>query len=625
MGPRSNIVVANVPGNIPPSAELDAEPLSGDAGLTVDFDAGASSDADGQITAYEWDFEGDGVIDFSSGSDPTAQHTYPDPGEYEATLCVTDNDGALAYAVAEISIANQPPQAVLNADPAVSTRLVAVHFDASLSSDSDGQIVDYAWDFEGDAVYDEHTATPVIDHLYSGIGECEATVCVTDNSGGKATAISSVTIENIPPVLEFQVTPDDPETGHHITVDLSGSYDPDGEITRYKWDFGDEVKYQSTPVATKVYSQAGEYAFALEIKDDNGALITDESEVYVSGLSVSEIENAKWMYYPYLGVVNGRPAISVYCDSYSHNALQYAGSVDEIGSDWHDLIDVSLGEYMDRKDSTCAEVNGRPAILEGMTYYRALGVSGTEWGDPMQLASGVEDRLSSILVVDGRPLTMFLKNTRELAVIKANDTDGQSWSTPYVLDLPDEVSDFSRLVPMEEEYAFVYTTCHDENLYFASVDFEAGATITQNTLIDDTNDIRIEHASFAIIDNFPAVCYIRDGKLVYNLSYRENQWYKYSYIYGIVLDASVSQNAGLVEIAGCPAIVYQRSSQNDPLIYWHANTPWGSQWNNPIILEQGVGDLEISPLQVVDGRAALVVYGHNEDYQYTLRMITVYE
>ncbi|MCK4347292.1 MAG: PKD domain-containing protein, partial [Thermoplasmatales archaeon] len=55
----------------------------------VTFDASASSDPDGSIVSYEWDF-GDG----STGSGETVTHKYSEQGDYAVILAVTDNDGA---------------------------------------------------------------------------------------------------------------------------------------------------------------------------------------------------------------------------------------------------------------------------------------------------------------------------------------------------------------------------------------------------------------------------------------------------------------------------------------------------------------------------------------------------
>jgi uncharacterized repeat protein (TIGR01451 family) len=76
-------------GNQPPTASFTADPTSGEAPLRVSFDATASSDPDGTIESYIWDF-GDG----STGSGETTSHEYTSAGTYTATLTVTDADGA---------------------------------------------------------------------------------------------------------------------------------------------------------------------------------------------------------------------------------------------------------------------------------------------------------------------------------------------------------------------------------------------------------------------------------------------------------------------------------------------------------------------------------------------------
>ena len=60
------------------------------SGTPVGFDASASSDPDGSIADYDWEF-GDGSTETSGG--PSPQHTYANRGSYEATLTVTDNEG----------------------------------------------------------------------------------------------------------------------------------------------------------------------------------------------------------------------------------------------------------------------------------------------------------------------------------------------------------------------------------------------------------------------------------------------------------------------------------------------------------------------------------------------------
>ena len=70
------------------SAPVAAFEASGNS-LTIAFDAGASSDSDGTITDYSWDFG-----DNTSGSGSMASHSYASAGSYSVTLTVTDDDGA---------------------------------------------------------------------------------------------------------------------------------------------------------------------------------------------------------------------------------------------------------------------------------------------------------------------------------------------------------------------------------------------------------------------------------------------------------------------------------------------------------------------------------------------------
>ena len=86
------------PGNDPPVAAISANPTSGTAPLNVLFDGGGSSDPDGSIVSYAWNF-GDGAGD----SGMTVSHTYVNPGTYSAVLTVTDDDGANDTASVQIS------------------------------------------------------------------------------------------------------------------------------------------------------------------------------------------------------------------------------------------------------------------------------------------------------------------------------------------------------------------------------------------------------------------------------------------------------------------------------------------------------------------------------------------
>ncbi|MDH7503967.1 MAG: PKD domain-containing protein [Verrucomicrobiota bacterium] len=86
-------------GDLPPVANIVADPTSGPYPLPVTLDGSGSYDPDGQIVSYEWDF-GDG----SAATGNRIQHQYNTPGKYNATLTVTDNLGAKSTSAVTIVV-----------------------------------------------------------------------------------------------------------------------------------------------------------------------------------------------------------------------------------------------------------------------------------------------------------------------------------------------------------------------------------------------------------------------------------------------------------------------------------------------------------------------------------------
>lgn len=97
--PKSGVV------NQPPTAAATATPSSGAAPLAVTFNGAGSSDSDGAIASYAWNF-GDGT----TGSGVSTSKTYAAAGTYNAVLTVTDNLGATATAGVTVTVTADPNQ-----------------------------------------------------------------------------------------------------------------------------------------------------------------------------------------------------------------------------------------------------------------------------------------------------------------------------------------------------------------------------------------------------------------------------------------------------------------------------------------------------------------------------------
>ena len=277
---EARIVAGRLTVNQSPTASFTRTPASGPAPLSVAFNGSASTDPDGTIASYAWDF-GDGA----TGTGATTNHVFTAAGTYTAKLTVTDDKGATGSTTASVTVsppANQPPVASFTRTPASGAAPLTVAFDGSGSSDPDGTIASYAWDFG-----DGSTGTGVTaSHQYAADGTYQVILTVTDGPGATARAQSTVTVStgvtNTAPLASILTFPS-PASGvapFVVAFDSSGSSDPDGTIVTSAWNFGDGSS-STNPSPSHTYTAPGTYTATLTVTDNLGATASAAATVTV--------------------------------------------------------------------------------------------------------------------------------------------------------------------------------------------------------------------------------------------------------------------------------------------------------------------------------------------------------
>jgi PKD repeat protein len=233
-----------------------------------------SSDPDGEIKTYSWDF-GDGAV----GTGKSVAHTYTAVGTYTIILTVMDNWDAADQAAKTVYVtAAEPagPSASFTASPTSGTSPLNVTFNASGSSYAAGTISAYEWTF-GDG---GNGFGQVVTHTFfsSGSQSFTVTLLVRASDGKTATASKTVSVSTSggggtpaagAPSARFVIT--FPDTSH-VVAPVRVNLDPaDSEaavgrtLQSYHWSFGDgsatttlsptvQARLYVTDLTSKVFS-----------------------------------------------------------------------------------------------------------------------------------------------------------------------------------------------------------------------------------------------------------------------------------------------------------------------------------------------------------------------------------
>ena len=291
--------------NIAPIAVIDVSPsLEVNVNTQVTLSGTSSYDTDGYIAEYHWNqLSGQETFSFNEKAS-SFMITPTKEGVYQFTLIVTDNEGVDSeFETKSIKVVGvDTPVEVCNGkdddndgqidegDVCGSTQSeniapVAsftaqeqtyvgqeVTFDASPSTDEDGEITQYKWETEETTFFGK-----IVNYIYTKVGRFTIKLTVTDNIGATSTIekiinVFSTPAENLAPVANAGID-QTVAKGTAVTLDSSASYDPEGTQISYIWDQieGEDVNLiddEANP--TFLADKVGIFKFRLVVFDTQG-------------------------------------------------------------------------------------------------------------------------------------------------------------------------------------------------------------------------------------------------------------------------------------------------------------------------------------------------------------------
>ncbi len=282
--------------NARPTASFTITPNPALIREAIHLDATSSSDFEGPIKSYEWDFNYNGTTFTPDATGVTTTTSYETAGNKTIALRVTDNDNATAVWSRTAVVQLTRPHAVFNFSPQAPLPGQTVTFTSlsAASGSSGAQITNTEWDFDynptKDFTPDASGATATTS--FATPGPKTVAIRVTESGGGFAVASGTVVV-NAPPQASFNVAPGSLLDGDTVTLS-STSGDPDGPLASQHWDLDGDGQYDdaSGAVATRKLPK-GSYRVGLRVMDSRGAVATAERRVTVGARPLKLLEGVK--------------------------------------------------------------------------------------------------------------------------------------------------------------------------------------------------------------------------------------------------------------------------------------------------------------------------------------------
>ena len=120
------------------------------------------------------------------------------------------------------------------------------------------------------------------------------------------TSVPQSPAENKPPIASFIFLPKNPIINQIVMFNASSSYDPDGYIVSYEWDFGDgNITSTTHEIIKHSYSESGSYKVTLTVEDDKGAKNSTTKIITVYSGAIFDTSSSRNPYPSIMGTHKG--------------------------------------------------------------------------------------------------------------------------------------------------------------------------------------------------------------------------------------------------------------------------------------------------------------------------------
>ena len=286
-------------------------PYSGYEGSPITFNAGGSSDPDGDPLTYTWDFENDGVDDVTTTS-PTVDHTYWDDFAGQAELTVSDGTESASTTVG-VAVSNVAPSAVFDflSSPNVEGHGIILRYH---SFEPGKDLFDTYVDW-GDGTVSHPTSRMgagtdfvEIHYTYGDDGSFPLVVTARDDDGGESVLQGVLAVvDNAPPALVAVSFPAAVDEGTAVSL-IAVAQDPGSDDLSFSVDFGNgdvqgatayndgagpdpdpspagTFPFTATETFTTRYADDGDYPVRLAVTDDDAGTVSLDVQIRVDNVA----------------------------------------------------------------------------------------------------------------------------------------------------------------------------------------------------------------------------------------------------------------------------------------------------------------------------------------------------